>query len=190
MDAEVVNTLSEQQTMSNVSLGQQIVATFIGAFFAFLFSLVLFYLTEWLRNKIANKNLIKNLQSELDYNISFLEKYREDFDMMLGRIAADNKQVFMIFRFYKLQRLFTLGAFNKGLLYQYLTVDEIAELDAMLTYFNTATDANTRNTLDKFMKGIITKQDAHRFFEYDKKQIGKYIKFLKSLKEKLRKKSK
>ena len=57
---------------------QQIVATFIGALAAFVFSLALFYLTERWKNQKINSDLCRNLQKELEYNIAFLELYKKD----------------------------------------------------------------------------------------------------------------
>lgn len=51
---------------------QQIIATFIGSVSGFIFSLVLFYLTEKWKNNRINKDLSKNLQKELEYNIEFI----------------------------------------------------------------------------------------------------------------------
>lgn len=169
-----------------MTFGQQIASTFIGAFAAFIFSLTLFYLTEKWKNSRMNKDLNRNLQKEFDFNVNFLKKFKTDYEKMLRQITADDVQIYTIFRFNKLQRLFILEAFNKGLLYQYLTVDDINDLDAMLNYFNNVSDQLSWDTLNNYKGNAGTKQEALRKFEYDKEQIEKYLKLQKSLKEKLK----
>lgn len=166
---------------------QPLIPTFVGALLAFIFSIFLFYLTEKWKSSRANKNLSTNLQREFDYNIQFLETYKSDFEKLVRAVGADTKDPPIIFRFYKLQRLFILEAFNKGLLYQYLNADDISEVDAMLTYFDNVTDRMACGNLSNFNNDTITKQATLKVFEYDKDQIDKYIKIQKKLKNELKK---
>jgi len=166
---------------------EQIIATFIGALVAFIFSLFLFYLTEKWKNDRINKNLNKNLQKEFDFNVHFLEQFQADFEKMLRQITAKDTQIYTIFRFNKLQRLFILEAFEKGLLYQYLSADEINELDSMLNYFNNTSDQYSWGILNEYKVDVTTQQDALRKFEYDKDQIERYLNLQKTLKNKLNK---
>lgn len=167
----------------------QVLATFIGAFVALLFSMALFYLTERWKTEMGNKDLLSNLQSELDFNLEFLRNYKDEFDKTLRKISAGDKNIYTIFKFIKLQRLFLMGAFNKGLLYKLLNSEEITDLDSMLTYFNTSTEQIAWSTLNGFKSGEIQKQAALEYFEYDREQIGKYIKVIESVKKKLKKPS-
>lgn len=169
-----------------MTFSQQLIPTFIGALLAFIFSICLFYLTETWKNSKVNKNLSKNLQREFEYYISFLESYKADFEKLVRAVSSNNKSPLIIFRFYKLQRLFILEAFNKGLLYQYLTTDDINELDTMLTYFNNNTDSFAWNNLNGYKNDTITQQSALNIFEYDRDQIDKYIKVERNLKDKLK----
>lgn len=165
---------------------EQITATFIGAISAFVFSIALFYLTEKWKNSTVNKNLRENLQKEFEYNIAFLEEYKSDFEKLLRKITANDTQIYTIFKFYRLQRLFILEAFNRGLLYQYLTPEDINNVDSMLNYFSNVQDQLEWDRLGKFKEGTLNQQEALRSYEYDKEQIEKYINVQKTLKEKLK----
>lgn len=169
-----------------MTFGEQIIATFIGAISAFIFSIALFYFTEKWKNSTVNKNLRDNLQKEFEYNIAFLEECKSDFDKLLRKVTANDTQIYTIFRFYRLQRLFILEAFNKGLLYQYLTPEDINNLDSMLNYFSNVQDQLEWDRLRKFTEGTLHQQEALRSYEYDKEQIEKYIDVQKTLKEKLK----
>lgn len=151
------------------------------------FSIFLFYLTEKWKNSRINKDLSSNLQKEFDYNINFLEGYKEEFEKLVRQVTANNKQVFTIFRFSKLQRLFILEAFNKGLLYKHLTSDEINDLDAMLNYFTGSMDQVHIMYLEQYKNGNSIRSESLGRFEFSKGLIEKYLKLTKTLKEKLKK---
>lgn len=166
---------------------EQTSSTLIGVIAGFIFSIVLFYLTERWKNSRINKDLSNNLQKEFDFNINFLENYKDDFDKLIRKITANDKQVFTIFRFDKLQRLFILEAFNKGLLYKYLTSEEINDLDSMLNYFLPAMNQVHYTYSEDYKTGKRTQVDSLGLFEFNRGYIEKYLKLTKNLKDKLKK---
>ena len=91
---------------------EQTWSTLIGVIAGFVFSIFLFYLTERWKNSRVNKDLSGNLQKEFDFNINFLENYKDDFDKLIKKITVNDKQLFTIFRFDRLQRLLILEAFS------------------------------------------------------------------------------
>jgi hypothetical protein len=166
---------------------QQIISTFIGALAGFIFSIFLFYFTEKWKNNKANENLSFNLQKELDYNINFIEGYGDEFEKLIRKVATYDKQIFTAFRFNKLQRLFILEAFNRGLLYKYLSSEEVNDLDAMLDYFNISMNQIHYGYVEDYKSDRVSQQDSLRIFEYNRDLIIKYLKLAKTLKEKLKK---
>lgn len=170
-----------------MSFWQQVISTFIGALAGFLFSILLFYFTERWKNSQKKRNLNFNILKECEYDIDFLEKFKSDFEKACQQITINDKNIFIIFRFSKLQRLFILSAFNEGLLYKNLTVEEIGTLDSMLNYFNFFTDNYLIERLEQFKKDGIGQMEALGVFNYNKDEIVKYLNFIKVLKEKLKK---
>lgn len=166
---------------------QQIISTFIGALAGFIFSIFLFYFTEKWKNSRINKDLSNNLQKEFDYNINFLDGYKDEFEKLIRKITANDRQIFTVFRFKKLQRLFILEAFNKGLLYKYLNSEDINELDAMLDYFNSSMDQVHYGYIENYINNKAPQQNSLQMFEFNRDQIIKYLKLSKILKEKLKK---
>ena len=166
---------------------EQTLSTLIGVIAGFVFSIIVFYLTERWKNSRVNKNLSANLQKEFEFNINFIEKYRTEFEKLIRKVSANDKQPFIVFRFNRLQRLFILEAFSKGLLYKHLSADEINELDLMLSYFTIAMDQLHYNYLDEYKIGKCTQADSLAKFEFNKEEIDKYLKLTKTLKEKLKK---
>jgi hypothetical protein len=166
---------------------QQITATFIGALSAFIFSILLFYLTEKWKNSSNKKDLCQNIQKELDYNISFLEKYKDEFEKLLRKITANDKNPYIYFRFSKLQRLFITEGFNKGLLYNSLDIEDLTKFDDLLNHASLGIDQWAINELDSYKNDSKTQAQSLASFEFEKDNIEKYIIFLKDLKIKLKK---
>ena len=73
------------------------------------------------------------------------------------------------------------------MLYQYLDVDDINDLDAMLNYFTNTTDMLLYDTLNGYRNSTIVQRSTLATFEYNKDQIEKYIKVQKKLKSRLKK---
>ena len=155
---------------------QQIFATFIGAFAAFIFSIALFYLTEKWKNSRINKDLSGNLQKELTFNITFLESFEDEIEKGLRQISADDKSVIIIWKFSQFQRLFIQEAFNKGLLYKHLRTEDITGVDAMLSFFTPAQDQLAIAQLQSYKIGQAEKAVTLRNFEYNRNKIQEYKK--------------
>lgn len=166
---------------------EQTLSTLIGVIAGFVFSIIVFYLTEKWKNSRINQDLSSNLQKEFEFNINFLEKYKTEFEKLIRKISTNDKRHFIIFRFSKLQRLFLLEAFNKGLLYKYLKSEEINELDSMLSYFTATMDQIHYNYSNEYKTGKSTQADSLAIFEFNKEEIEKYLKLTRTLKEKLKK---
>lgn len=165
---------------------QQIFSTFIGALAGFIFSIFLFYLADKWKASRINKNLSANLQKEFDYNINFLESYKQEYEKLIRQVTANDKEIFTIFRFNKLQRLFLQEAFNKGLLYKHLTSDEINDLDLMLSYFTDSMNQLHLMYLDEYKSDKTTQQISLKRFEFNRELIDKYLKLVNQQKDKLK----
>lgn len=159
-------------------------ATFIGALLAFIFSFILFLIQVWIKERLRLKKLKTNLISEIEFNLSFLEKYREDINDLIGRIQADDKEVYFNMRSHKLQRSFITQYFTEGLLYEKLTADEIDDLDSILGFFTDTTNRLGWEKLDQFRSGDITKAKARSHFKYDLDKIKEAESILLVIKEK------
>jgi len=166
---------------------EQVLATFIGALAAFVFSLVLFYLQEKFKEGKNGKTLMSNIKKECDFNVIFLEDFKDQFDKFLRKISANDKSAFLPLKFEKVQRLFISKAFNEGLLYDSLKAEELQELDSMLDYFSQSTNNFFWTRLQAFCSGKTDAAAALPGFEFDKEKIQKYINFQKLIKEKFKK---
>ncbi len=164
----------------------QALTTLVGTFAGFCFSIILFYLTERWKEKSKNKNLSDNIQFELQFNIDFLNSYKEEFEQMIARITSGQKAITFIFKHSKLQSHFLLGAFQTGVLYKYLTTDELKEMHDMMNYFHQYRDNTLWELLIDYLNNKKTPQEVLASFEWDAEQMEKYLRLFISLKEKLK----
>ena len=94
---------------------QQVLASFMGTTFGFIFSIVLFLITWAIKSYADRKTLRKHLKREFEYDISLLQEWIAEFDKIIRKITANDHEVFNIFRYTFFQRTFMQEAFRSGL---------------------------------------------------------------------------
>lgn len=150
----------------------QLLYTVVG----FLFSLLLFYLTEELKKRQSKKHLVGYVKKELDYNIDFLRCMIEDFEKLARQIALTNRPLSAIFKFDRLQFYFTHESFKGGLFYDSLDSDVLKELAEMLFYFDPSMNRVHYQYLNEYNQGLTQPSIFLQSIEYNKGLIEKYIK--------------
>ena len=117
-----------------MTFGQQILATFIGSFFAFGFGIGLFYLTEKIKISKARGNLVKNLKREFSHNLSLLGDWLNDIDKVINQITASDNQIYVFLKLSAFQPFFLHSSFQYGVLYDLLDNEDIGELNKILSH--------------------------------------------------------
>lgn len=156
---------------------EQAATVFIGAFLAFIFSIVVFYLTEYVKRKKDRNDVLKNVYREIRFNLNQLDKYKQELDRFVQKVIANDLSVYHTFRFEKIQRPFMLTAFNKGILYEILTDEEINTIDTMLTFFDESTNAYLQSRLNEFKAGNITASEMLSTLQYNIDDLVRYRDF-------------
>lgn len=161
---------------------QQVLATLAGVMGGFVFSIILFYLTEQWRERSEKKTILQNVIRECEYNIVLLQRMREQLNDMLQEVAVSKAHIYKPFAFNRIQRIFILEAFKKGFLYESLESEHINKVDEMLRYYETGTDGLASDILKKFESKEITAEKALAHFDYDKRKIREHLDFLRKIK--------
>lgn len=161
---------------------QQVLATLAGVMGGFVFSIILFYLTEQWRDRSEKKTILQNVIRECDYNIMLLQRMREQLNDMLQEVAVSKAHIYKPFVFNRIQRLFMQEAFKKGFLYEILESDHIIMVDEMLRYYDAGTDSFARDVLKDLETKKITADKALEHFNYDKIKIREHLDFLRKVK--------
>ncbi len=82
-----------------MTFGQQICATLIGTASGFVFALVLYFITNFIRELCSKNTLRKQLKRELQYDISLLQEWIDEIDKILRKIATNDTKVFSYLRY-------------------------------------------------------------------------------------------
>lgn len=164
---------------------QQLISNVAGVVIGFLFSIALFYLTEKWKRASERKTALQNVAREMGYNIGLLERMREQINDLLQDISvgADAKpSLYKNFSFGKLQRLFVIEAFNRGILYEILSPEDINNFDAMLNFFDKGTDEWAEEVLRRLSNHDVKPNDAHDVFKHLKNKVIEHLDYLRKLK--------
>ncbi len=158
--------------------------TFIGVFLAFIFSILLFHLTNKWTKDAAKKLLEKNLRCEFNFNKKYLEKTLEDLTKTIEKIGVEDK-VFYYPKYVNYQRLFTLSYFNQGFLYEKLSTEDLNLIATILEHMNQGTELFINKSIKDYNDGNINKQEILRIISFERDTIQKFIKSLDEIQKKI-----
>lgn len=158
-----------------MNFNEQIIATFIGSFLAFIFAIILFLVTNWLTAKKARKSYKQLLKREFSYNVELLQKWLNELTDVLGKISADDKNIFNYFKYTYFQVYFLNECFKYGIVYELFKKDkDIENLNAMLGFFNPGGEQVINNDITSWKTNQIDKKNITSRIQYQKKKIDEY----------------
>ncbi len=161
-------------------------STFIGALAGFVFSIILFYLTNKWKEKDKKKNLRKNLLKELDYDLIYLTDILSDINKVVEKIGINApEECFIFLKYSGYQSLFLNIYFREGFLYESISSDEIKKLDEILSQMSLNTETFVNNWIFEWKQGKLGQKEIHSNIIYQKEKIESYIKTINQLKAKI-----
>ena len=164
---------------------QSVFSVFIGTVFGFIFSIVLFYITNIWRSKKAKEALEKSLIKEFEYNISFFRQLIEKLNKSIEKISSDDTELHFFLNYVYYQRLFLQSYFQQGYLYDKLDPDDIILLDNILNHISVYGGDYINNNIQLWEEGQITKQKANQVLGYERDTMEKFLKNIQTTKEKI-----
>ena len=160
---------------------QQITATFLGSVFGFVFALVLFYLTEKLKEKRERKKLLRNLRRELQHDLDLITNWIGELEKLLRQVAAQDLEVFTYLRYSNYQRLFIDTCFARGILYDIVDNDHIANLNTVLTHLHVNMESVVNDSIQQWKEGKVERTRILQMFEYERDQLKKFHSYTQRL---------
>ncbi len=160
---------------------QQVLASFMGTAFGFIFAILLFFITSKIKASLEKKTLRQHLKREFEYDTSLLQEWTDEIDKILRKIAANDLQVFSYLRYTFFQRSFMQEAFMSGIMYKSLNNEEISNLNSVLLHCDVGIEQLINGTIQQWNNGQLPQQEALRKFEFEKEQLQKYKKHLREI---------
>lgn len=165
---------------------QQVLASFVGSLFGFIFAIILFLVTVTIKEQFDKRTLLKHLKREFEYDISLLQEWIEEVDKILRKITANDLQVYTYLRYTFFQRSFMQEAFRSGMMYRSLNNEEISNLNNVLSHCDTGIEQYVNGAIQQWKNKQLLQQDALRQFEFEKEELQRFRKHLQEVLKKLR----
>lgn len=164
-----------------MTFGQQVLASFLGTTFGFIFAILLFLITSAIKSYLGKKTLRKHLKREFEYDISLLQEWIDEIDKILRKITANDPQVFSYLRYTFFQRFFMQEAFRSGIMYNSLNNEHISNLNTILLHCDTGIEQYVNGAIQQWKTGQQSQKEALRQFEFEKEELKKYQKHLRGI---------
>ena len=168
-----------------MDFGQQVLATFVGTLFGFIFAIFLFLITNYIQNNRAKKNLKKHLKREFQYDISLLQEWIDEIDKILRKITASDITVYSYLKYSLFQRYFMQECFRAGIMYDLFDDSDITNLNYMLVHCDIGGEQLINSFIAQWQKQEMCQKDALAKFEFQKEQLIQYRKHLELLFKKI-----
>ena len=164
-----------------MTFGQQLLASFLGTTFGFIFAILLFLVTSTIKVCFEKKTLRKHLKREFEYDISLLQDWIDEIDKILRKITANDSQVFSYLRYTFFQRFFMQKAFQSGIMYNSLNNEHISNLNTILLHCDIGIEQYLNGAIQQWKVGQQPQKEALHQFEFEKEELKKYQKHLKEI---------
>jgi hypothetical protein len=168
-----------------MTFNQQVLSSFMGTFFGLISAIIVFLITNAIKDHSSNKTLKRHLKREFEYNVSLLQDWMDEIDAILRQIAANDQAVFRYLRYTFFQKYFIAEAFRRGIMYNALGNDDMFNLNTILLHFDFGIEQYINSLIQSWQTGKVTQKDALSKFEFEKKEIQKYKKLLQEIVQKL-----
>lgn len=160
---------------------EQVLASFMGTAFGFIFAILLFLITNKIKSNVDRKTLRKRLKREFEYDISLLQEWIDEIEKILRKITANDPQVFSFLRYTFFQRSFTQEAFRAGMVYDSLDNEHVSNLNNILLHCDIGTEQYLNGSIQQWKIGKQPQPTALDQFEFEKGELKKYQKQLREI---------
>jgi putative component of toxin-antitoxin plasmid stabilization module len=118
----------------DASFWSRALATLVGTVAGFVFSIVIFYITESVKRSHERTKIVAGLNREATFNIGLCDTWLKGISELRLKVAAGNRNVFNYFDYTRALRIFVTEGLKAGILYELLSDAELVELDKALRF--------------------------------------------------------
>jgi len=147
---------------------QYVWATLLGTFAGFVFSIVLFYLTERLKRQRERSKILKGLRRELAFDLALLDSWLKGIEDARPQVAAGDRNIFLYLDYTRFLSIFIQQAVREGILYGILSDAELINLDKAMKSCNLVAEQGFSTKLDQWKNGQIDNKEMFKTLEFHK----------------------
>jgi hypothetical protein len=163
----------------------QVTATGIGAFFAFLFGLALFWIKEGLISADRKKKAIKNLLYEFEYNLNLFKKYKKGITDCIEAVSTDKRNIYLNLDYSFVATHFAKEFYKEGYLPDFLHQEEMRKWNIFLSTLSAGSETYVEETVDKWREKNGDKESVSSALKYEMNEIQFAIDMIEYLKTKI-----
>lgn len=153
---------------------EQILASFIGTFFGFVFAILLFFITNKMIEIRNRRILYRHLKREVEYDISLIQEWIDEIDKVLRKITAKDLNVFSYLKYSYFQRSFIQQAFISGIMYNKLNNEEISQLNTILSHCDINFEGYVNSLITQWKSSTIEQKEVLTNFEFEKDSLNRF----------------
>jgi hypothetical protein len=168
-----------------MKFNEQILATFIGSFTGFILAIVLFYITEKIKNSQTKKSIVNSLIREFQYNIVLIDEWTNTIEKILRQITANDSEVYLYLKYSAFQQLFLKKAIEWGILYDLVNNDDVAKLNEILSHFSFATETYLMTAINSWKSQKLEQKEGLKLFEFQKDKLKTFKSDLQKIMQKV-----
>lgn len=169
-----------------MKFGEQILATLIGSFAGFVLAIILFYITEKIKNSSTKTGILKSLKREFQYNLALIDEWLNNIDKILRQITANDLQVYSYLKYSGFQLFFLQTAFQWGILYNLVENEDIGKLNNILSHCSLLTENYVMDKINLWKSRQIDQKEALSIFEFQKEKLQTFKNDLQKIMQKIK----
>ncbi len=153
----------------DASFWSRALATLLGTVAGFLFSIVVFYISEHVKRSRDRKKIIVGLKREAAFNIGLCDAWLKGVPDVRLKVAAGDQNFFNYFDYTRALRIFVQEAVRAGVLYDLLDDSELVDLDKSLLFLSPLSEGDMNGEIAQWKAGSFSAAELSKalsFHEY------------------------
>jgi len=165
----------------DASFWSHALATLVGTVAGFVFSILLFYISERVKRLRDQKKVIAGLKREAAFNIGLCEAWLKAIGDIRPKVAAGDLAFFDYFDYSRALRIFVQEALRAGILYDLLSDTELVDLDKSLLFLAFYWEQDINGKIAQWKAGTIAAPDMSQALTFHEHAVTEACKALETL---------
>jgi putative component of toxin-antitoxin plasmid stabilization module len=159
-------------------------ATLVGTVAGFLFSIVVFYVSEGVKRSRDRQKIIAGLNREAAFNIGLCESWLKSIGEIRLKVASGDRVVFDYFDYSRALRIFVGEALKAGVLYDLLNDSELVELDKALRFLGPPSEQDINGKVAQWKAATIAAPEFSQALNFQTYVVNEARKAMDPLRKK------
>lgn len=164
---------------------QNVLSTGIGAVLGFVFSIVLFYISQRVQKNTWRRDLRNSVSKELEYDRDYIQTQLDALNQSIERLGNDEREIFPLVRFSGLRTTAWGQYVTSGYVWDDLDPSQVAEFDEMLWNMGPSAEQLVFLAVERWKEGEADKTTTYGPLNWKREQLRGYVQLLNRLNDKV-----